>query len=104
MSYGKILGTITILVVFAVLLSFVVACAPTPIDVRTNVNCPQPAAEALSAPEPLPQVPPLDGSDPASVIGKLSETLAADVKPYEDEKSKRRALIDHGVRLCGWTR
>lgn len=85
--------------------SLVAACARGPsIDVDTNVVCPQPAAAALSPPVPLPRVPDLPGTDPASVVGELSAILALDTDIHGDEVDKRETLIDHGVRLCGWTR
>lgn len=83
---------------------FLVACADKPLEVNTNVNCPQPATATLSRPEALPLVPQLPGEEPTLVIGALSETLNEDVRVYGNEVDKRNALIDHGVRFCGWTR
>jgi len=91
------------IIVIAVLLA--AGCAQrTPISVTPILNCPQPAALALTPAPPLPPISALSGEDPSAVIGILSEALAQDSRAYGDEAVKREILIDHGVRLCGWTR
>lgn len=83
---------------------FIASCSSMPkITVDAKVDCPQPTAEALSRPETLPQVPALS-SDPSETIRILSEVVASDVKPFQDEVDKRQVLIDHGVKFCGWTK
>jgi hypothetical protein len=80
------------------------ACAgkppPTPV---TLIDCPQPTTEALSAPQPLPQVPTLS-TDSGDAINSLGIVIAQDTKWADDEVAKRDALIKHGVERCGWTR
>ena len=104
-STVKILNWVGPLIVIIVAVLVMAACASRPqIDARPLVDCPQPAAGALSPPVPLPDVSSLPGADPSAVVGALSEALILDGKVYDGEVDKRETLIDHGVRLCGWTR
>lgn len=91
--------TIMIVVVAAVLS----ACGGNPPPVLTLTDCPQPAAEALSAPELLPGVTTIP-AEAADAINALSVTLERDEDVHGAEVDKREALIAHGVRFCGWTR
>lgn len=84
--------------------ALLVSCGAMPIDVHTNVLCPQPAAETLSPPKPLSQLPRLPGDEPSTVIGIFAQTAALDTAIYQSEVDKRQKLIEHGVKLCGWVR
>lgn len=104
MTWNRFWSWVALVVMFGLLFAFLVSCAERPINVMPLVNCSQPTTLSLSPPVSLPQVPRLPGDDPSMVVGILSETAALDAKLYQDEVAKREELIDHGVRLCGWTR
>jgi hypothetical protein len=90
--------------VLVFLLAVICACAERPINVETNVICPQPPAATLSPAERLTAVPALPGDDPSAVIGVLSETIVKDTETYGNEVDKRETLVQFGVERCGWTR
>lgn len=74
-----------------------------PPTVVTNIQCPQPTAETLSAADELPVVPELS-SDPSVTIGLLSSVIELDREVFANEKAKRTTLINHGVSQCRWSR
>ena len=84
------------------LIASLAACAKQAPPVVITM-CPQPSTESLAVPDPLPSVPDLS-IDPDITIGTLSSIIARDLATYENETARRRALIEHGVDRCGWTR
>ena len=103
MSYERIIGTVVVLLMMAILVMCAVGCAPMP-PINVNVLCPRPPVEALSPRELLPAVGPLDGANPSEIVGVLSEALRVDEQVLDRSEDKRQELIDFGVSQCGWTR
>lgn len=94
---------IAVAFIVVLMVAALAACATKPPVVNAQINCPQPTAEALSSRQPLPRIPVLS-TDPGEAIGALSVVIASDEAAYDTETKKRETLIEHGVRLCGWTR
>lgn len=104
MSADRLIGTAVAAVVLIWLAFFLTSCAERPIEVNRNVDCPQPASQALSRAEGLKGLPALPGDDPSAVVGILTQALAEDADAYAELEGKFETLVDHGVRLCRWSR
>jgi hypothetical protein len=96
------------LALFTIAILMLTACGGRMPDINVNAltNCPQPSAEALARSPQSPAIPPLaqTADMPEETIRLLGEVIAIDQVQLSDVKRKHETLVDHGVRLCGWTR